>query len=122
VQEKVSFGSDQLFDFDKSTLKASAVSALDDLVAKLKGATVLNSVRIIGYTDSVGSNAYNEKLSLRRAESVRNYLTGHGVPADKIKVEGKGKSDPIADNKTEDGRAKNRRVEVEVDGYRIVEQ
>ena len=121
MQEKVSFGSDQLFDFDKSTLKGSAVSALDDLVAKLKGATVLNSVRIVGYTDGVGSNAYNEKLSLRRAESVRNYLAGHGVPADKITVEGKGKSDPIADNKTEAGRAKNRRVEVEVDGYRIVE-
>ncbi len=122
VQEKVSFGSDQLFDFDKATLKATAVTALDDLVAKLKSATVLNSVRILGYTDGVGGNAYNEKLSLRRAETVRNYLTEHGVPADKITVQGKGKSDPIADNKTEAGRAKNRRVEVEVDGYRTVEQ
>jgi len=116
MHEKVSFGSDQLFDFDKATLKPSAIAALDELVAKLKGATVLNSVAVVGYTDSIGSVAYNEKLSLRRAESVRNYLTEHGVPADKITVEGKGKSDPVADNKTEAGRAKNRRVEVAVDG------
>ncbi|HXW65561.1 MAG TPA: OmpA family protein [Burkholderiaceae bacterium] len=122
VQEKLTFGSDEFFDFDKSTLKPTAITALDDLVAKLKSATVLNSVRIVGYTDSVGGSAYNEKLSLRRAETVRNYLTEHGVPADKIVVEGKGKSDPIADNKTEAGRAKNRRVEVEVDGYKVVEQ
>ena len=122
MQEKVSFGSDQLFDFVKATLKPSAVSALEDLVAKLKSATVLNSVHVVGYTDGVGSASYNQKLSLRRAEAVRNYLTEHGVPGDKVTVEGKGKSDPIADNKTEAGRAKNRRVEVEVDGYRIVEQ
>ncbi len=121
MQEKVTFGSDELFDFDKSNLKPGAVAALDTLVAKLKSATVLNSVTIVGYTDGIGSVAYNEKLSLHRAESVRSYLVEHGVAAGKIKVSGKGKSDPVADNKTEEGRAKNRRVDVEVDGYRIVE-
>jgi len=122
MQEKVTFGSDELFDFDKATLKPGAIAALDDLVAKLKSATVLNGVLITGHTDGLGSVAYNEKLSLRRAETVRDYLTAHGVAADKLKVAGKGKSEPIADNKTEDGRAKNRRVEVEVDGYKVVEQ
>jgi OOP family OmpA-OmpF porin len=122
MQEKLTFGSDELFDFDKATLKQGAIAALDDLVTKLKSVTVLNSVTITGHTDGIGSVAYNEKLSERRADTVRKYLVDHGVPADKIRISGKGKSQPIADNKTQEGRAKNRRVEVEVDGYKIVEQ
>jgi OOP family OmpA-OmpF porin len=122
MHEKLSFGADALFDFDKATLHKGAETTLDELVAKLKSATTLNSVKVVGYTDSVGSVAYNEKLSLRRAESVKNYLTEHGVPGDKITVEGKGKADPVADNKTKEGRAKNRRVEIEVDGSRTVVQ
>jgi OOP family OmpA-OmpF porin len=120
MQQKVTFGSDELFDFDRANLKPSAISALEDLVTKLKSATVLNSVSITGHTDSIGSAAYNEKLSLRRAESVRNYLVDHGIAADKLKIYGKGKTMPIADNRTAEGRAKNRRVEVEVDGYKVV--
>jgi OOP family OmpA-OmpF porin len=122
MQQKVTFGSDELFDFDKATLKSGATTALDDLVTKLKSATVLNSVTVTGHTDGLGGVAYNEKLSVRRADAVRDYLVAHGVPADKIKTAGKGKSEPIADNKTEAGRAKNRRVDVEVDGYKVVEQ
>jgi len=110
-----------LFDFDKADLKAGAVSALNDLVTKLKSASVLNSVSVVGHTDGRGGVAYNQKLSERRAEAVRKYLVDHGIAADKIKTSGKGKSSPIADNKTDEGRAKNRRVEVEVDGYTIVE-
>jgi OOP family OmpA-OmpF porin len=118
----VTFGSDELFDFDKATLKPGALVGLDDLVAKLKGATALNTVTVTGHTDGLGGVAYNQKLSVRRADAVRDYLVAHGVPADKIKTTGKGKSEPIADNKTEAGRAKNRRVEVEVDGYKVIEQ
>jgi len=116
------FGSDELFDSDKADLKPGAVKAMEAFIADLKSATVLNGIVITGHTDGIGSAAYNEKLSVRRAESVRNYLTAHGIAADKIKIAGKGKTDPIADNKTEEGRAKNRRVDVEVDGYRMVQQ
>ncbi len=122
IQQKVTFGSDELFDFDKATLKPGALVALDDLVAKLKGATVLNTVTVTGHTDGLGGVAYNQKLSVRRADAVRDYLVAHGVPANKIQTAGKGKSEPVADNKTEAGRAKNRRVDVEVDGYKVTEQ
>jgi len=122
MQQKLRFGSDELFDSDKADLKPGAVKAMEAFIADLKSATVLNGIVITGHTDGIGSAAYNEKLSVRRAESVRNYLTAHGIAADKIKIAGKGKTDPIADNKTEEGRAKNRRVDVEVDGYRMVQQ
>ena len=68
-----------------------------------------------GHTDSVGSDAYNDKLSLRRAESVAAYLVSQGVDADKVKTAGLGESQPLADNATDDGRAQNRRVEIFVD-------
>jgi outer membrane protein OmpA-like peptidoglycan-associated protein len=90
IQQKVTFGSDELFDFDKATLKPGALVGLDDLVAKLKGATALNTVTVTGHTDGLGGVAYNQKLSVRRADAVRDYLVAHGVPADKIKTTGKG--------------------------------
>ncbi|WP_428208704.1 OmpA family protein, partial [Enterococcus casseliflavus] len=67
---------------------------------------------------SIGSVAYNQKLSVRRAESVKAYLVSKGVEANRVYTEGKGKSQPVADNKTAAGRAKNRRVEIEVVGTR----
>ena len=73
-------------------------------------------MKITGYTDSVGSSAYNKKLSLKRAEAVRDYLVSLGVDANKLEVAGEGMANPVADNKTAGGRAKNRRVEVEVAG------
>ena len=72
----------------------------------------------VGHTDSVGSDAYNQKLSVRRAESVKAYLVSKGIEANRIYTEGKGEMQPVADNKTREGRAKNRRVEVEVVGTR----
>ncbi|HEX7340647.1 MAG TPA: OmpA family protein [Rhodanobacteraceae bacterium] len=72
-------------------------------------------VKVVGYTDSVGSSAYNQKLSERRAQIVYNYLTSHGVDASRLEgPTGMGEADPIASNKTKDGRAQNRRVELKV--------
>jgi OOP family OmpA-OmpF porin len=68
----------------------------------------------------VGTDAYNDKLSVRRAQAVRDYLVGKGVDPNLIDVQGRGKREPVASNKTEEGRAQNRRVEVEVDGSRTV--
>lgn len=75
------------------------------------------TIKITGYTDSSGSAEYNRKLSVQRAEAVRDFLISEGVDASKMEVLGMGEDNPIADNKTAAGRAKNRRVEVEVTGY-----
>jgi OOP family OmpA-OmpF porin len=117
VTEKVTLAADVLFDFDKSIVKPEGKSKLDDLVAKLK-AVNLEVVIAIGHTDSIGSDAYNQKLSVRRAEAVKGYLVSKGIPANRVYTEGKGEKQPVASNKTKDGRAKNRRVEIEVVGTR----
>jgi len=72
----------------------------------------------VGHADSVGSDAYNQKLSVRRAEAVKAYLISKGIERNRIYTEGKGEKQPVADNRTAEGRAKNRRVEVEVVGTR----
>ena len=119
VLERVTFGSDALFAFDHYNLKPAARARLDALVQQMHGARI-NAIHVVGYTDSIGTEKYNQKLSERRADSVRNYLIQDGVPADIITAEGRGKHDFVASNKTAAGRAKNRRVEVEVDGSRTV--
>jgi OOP family OmpA-OmpF porin len=115
--EKVSFAADAFFDFDKSNLKPEGKAKLDDLADKVKGLT-LEVVIAVGHTDAKGTDAYNQKLSVRRADAVKEYLAGKGIEASRIYTEGKGKSQPVADNKTDAGRAKNRRVEIEVVGTR----
>jgi OOP family OmpA-OmpF porin len=117
VTEKVTFAADVFFDFDKAILKPEGKSKLDDLVGKLKG-IALEVIIAIGHTDSVGSSEYNQKLSVRRAEAVKAYLVSKGIEPNRIYTEGKGKTQPIADNRTAQGRAKNRRVEIEVVGTR----
>jgi OOP family OmpA-OmpF porin len=117
VSEKVSFAAESLFDFDKAVVKPAGKAALDDLLGKLQGMDT-EAMVTVGHTDSVGTNAYNQKLSLRRAEAVKSYLVSKGVAASRVFVEGKGESQPVADNKTAEGRAKNRRVTVEVVGSR----
>ena len=117
VVEKVTMAAETNFDFDKSVLKPEGKAKLDDLVGKLK-AVNLEVIIAIGHTDSIGSNAYNQKLSVRRANSVKAYLVSKGIEANRIYTEGKGETQPIADNRTKEGRAKNRRVEIEVVGTR----
>ncbi|HEX7220288.1 MAG TPA: OmpA family protein [Burkholderiales bacterium] len=117
VAEKVTFAADVLFDFDKSVIKPEGRSKLDDISGKAKGVN-LEVVIAIGHADSTGSAAYNQRLSVRRAESVKAYLVSKGIEANRVYTEGKGEKQPVADNKTRDGRAKNRRVEIEVIGTR----
>ena len=114
---KVTYAADAFFDFDKSTLKPAGKAKLDDLVGKVKGIN-LEVIIAVGHTDSVGSDAYNQKLSVKRAESVKAYLVSKGIEKNRIYTEGKGEKQPVADNKTKEGRAKNRRVEIEVVGTR----
>jgi OOP family OmpA-OmpF porin len=114
---KVVLNADTFFDFDKSNLKPEGRQVLDQ-VAQQATSINLETVIATGYTDSIGSVAYNLKLSQRRADSVKNYLISKGVPADRIYAEGKGKTNFVATNKTREGRAKNRRVEIEIVGTR----
>ena len=128
--EKVTFAADTLFNFDKADLKPEGKRVLDDLVAALAGVDV-EVILSAGYTDRIGKDAYNEKLSLRRAEAVKAYLVSQGVDANLIKTVGYGKVDPVVDcpNPTKKGQIKNfrelvqclapnRRAVVEVVGSR----
>ena len=114
---KVTYAADAFFDFDKAVLKPEGKAKLDDLASKVK-AINLEVIIAVGHTDSVGADAYNQKLSVRRAEAVKAYLVTKGIEKNRVYTEGKGEKQPVADNKTAEGRAKNRRVEIEVVGTR----
>ncbi|WP_155640327.1 OmpA family protein [Burkholderia pseudomultivorans] len=102
---------DALFDFDKANLKPAGVRALDEVIDNARGKR-FRLVEVAGYTDSIGSDSYNNALSLRRAKSVADYLRAHGLDAERMAVDGFGKSNPVASNATDAGRAQNRRVEI----------
>jgi OOP family OmpA-OmpF porin len=112
---KLTFEAEALFDFDKAQLKAQGKNQLDGLLTKLKSLN-WTAMTVVGHTDSTGPAAYNQGLSERRANSVKSYLVGQGLPAAAIQASGQGETAPVADNATAAGRAKNRRVEVEVIG------
>jgi len=112
---KVTFSADTFFDFDKAVLKPEGKAKLDELATLIQDIN-LEVVVAVGFTDSIGTVPYNLKLSERRANAVKAYLEAKGIPQDRIYTEGKGKADPIASNKTKEGRAQNRRVEIEVVG------
>lgn len=114
---KVTYGADAFFDFNKSLLKTEGKSMLDALVEKIKNIK-LEVVVVVGHTDNIGSDAYNLQLAMRRSEAVKAYLVDKGVAKNSVYLEAKGEAQPIADNNTKEGRAKNRRVEIEVVGVR----
>jgi OOP family OmpA-OmpF porin len=114
---KVTYAADAFFDFDKAVVKPEGKAKLDDLASKVGGIN-LEVVIAVGHTDSTGPAGYNQSLSVRRAEAVKAYLVSKGIESNRIYTEGKGLTQPVADNATREGRAKNRRVEVEVVGTR----
>lgn len=128
--EKITFSADVLFDFDKAELKPAGKEALDGFADKLKGVSY-EVIVAVGHTDRIGSEQYNKKLSVRRAEAVKAYLVSKGVPANKVYTDGKGEADPVTKPdqckmKPESGKNKklveclqpDRRVDVEVAGTR----
>ena len=109
---------DTHFDFGKAELSPKGVADLEaDFKGKLKGLNI-DSVTITGYTDSVGPAKFNQELSLRRAEAVKAFAISRGIDGSKIQTAGRGESNPVGDNKTAEGRAANRRVDVEIRGTR----
>jgi len=100
------------FDFDKSTLKPRATAILDHAVNVMKQHPD-RKFSIEGHTDSIGSDQYNEGLAQRRVDAVRNYLVQHGIASHRIDVSSYGERNPVASNETEEGRARNRRVEID---------
>ena len=118
----LTLGADATFDSGKADLKPEGRAKLDDVAAKLNqpGVTV-ESMTVTGHTDNVGKADFNKKLSERRADAVKAYLVSKGVDGSKIKTEGKGLTQPVADNKTAAGRAANRRVELSVTGLQATQ-
>ena len=112
--ETVTLSAGALFDFDSASLKAEGKQQLDDVASKITSNGKVESVSIVGHTDSTGPESYNQQLSLRRATSVRDYLASHGVDSSMMSISGMGESSPVADNSTRAGRAQNRRVEVTI--------
>jgi outer membrane protein OmpA-like peptidoglycan-associated protein len=108
----VKFDSGILFDIDKTDLKAPAKTNIEQLSASLKKNPETN-ILIVGHTDNTGSASHNMDLSIRRAEAVKSYATSvGGVDPSRLTTQGKGDTEPIADNTTTDGRSQNRRVEI----------
>ena len=115
MQSKITLQADTLYDFNKSDLKPEGKATLDKIAADLNKIK-LEVIIAVGNTDSVGTDAYNMALGQRRAQSVKSYLTSKGVDGSRIYTESKGKSNPVASNATAEGRAKNRRTDIEVVG------
>jgi OOP family OmpA-OmpF porin len=111
--KKLQLSADAYFDFDKSTLKPEGERRIDEFVRPAKDDPKVH-ILVEGHTDSVGSDAYNQRLSERRANAVKTYLTSQGVDAHRIETRGYGESKPIASNKTAEGRAKNRHVDITI--------
>jgi OOP family OmpA-OmpF porin len=114
--EKHTVSATALFDFDKSVLKPAGKEAIHGIDEDIKGSTTkVLSVDVVGHTDSVGTEEYNQELSVRRANAVKEYMVSEGIDPGLVNVKGMGEADPVASNATAEGRAKNRRVEISVE-------
>ena len=112
VHETITLGAHALFDHDKSSLRPEGKSELDTLAAKLRAFSSVQSINVVGHTDSDGTEAYNQGLSESRAASVKDYLIQQGVSGSVISTSGQGESSPATSNATKEGRQQNRRVEI----------
>ncbi|MEO8887327.1 MAG: OmpA family protein [Mucilaginibacter sp.] len=109
----VKFDSGILFDTDRSDLKAAARTNLEGLATSLQNNPQTN-ILIVGHTDNTGTASHNMDLSVRRAEAVKSFIVSNNVAPSRLSTEGKGETEPIADNTTADGRSQNRRVEIAI--------
>jgi OOP family OmpA-OmpF porin len=112
----VTLDADAFFDINKSNFKSSAQPELEKAAERVRRVTSVEAVQIVGHTDSTGSADYNQTLSVERATTVKDFLVKNGVDPSKITIVGMGDRNPIADNATKEGRAKNRRVDVMIKG------
>ena len=117
VRQSVVIQADALFDFDKSVVRPDGKRSIDEALAKIRGVD-LEMVIATGHTDSIGTERYNQRLSERRAAAVKEYLVSKGIASSKVTTIGKGESQPVATNKTAEGRQKNRRVDIEFKGVK----
>ena len=114
IAREMSLNGDANFDVGQSVLKPEAQQRLDQLIADARG-TSFSQIRVSGYTDTMGSDSSNLHLSTRRAQTVAEYLRSHGLQARQYVTHGYGKANPVASNRTLEGRAKNRRVVIDLD-------
>ncbi|MGB7931893.1 MAG: OmpA family protein [Gammaproteobacteria bacterium] len=115
VYEKHTISATALFDFDKYALKPEGKEAISGLVDEIKASTAkVIDINVVGHTDSIGTEEYNQELSVRRANAVKEFMVSEGIDPGIIDVKGMGEADPVASNATAEGRAQNRRVEISV--------
>jgi OmpA-OmpF porin, OOP family len=119
--QKVSVKGLARFDFNRIDVNGDDGSRLMGEVRSMKNVT-WQTIRVVGHTDSIGSDQYNRTLSQRRADAVESFLVGKGVKLDKIRTAAMGKSQPVASNATAAGRAANRRAEIEFQGLQTIAQ
>lgn len=120
VYETITLQALALFDYDRSELKVAGRQELDEVISRIKSFDKVERIRVVGHTDSHGSEAYNQGLSIRRAEVVKQYLLSNGIDAQLLTSVGMGETQPVASNETKEGRAQNRRVEVQINGTKRV--
>jgi OOP family OmpA-OmpF porin len=121
VGKKIEINEKVMFDYNKATIKVDSHALLNDVAAVIKENPKIQKIRVEGHTDGDGNAKYNKKLSQQRADAVKDFLTKAGVSADVLESVGYGKEQPIGDNKTDEGKEMNRRVEFNIIGETAAE-
>lgn len=117
--ERLTVDGKTLFATNSAVLTSAGQAAISNVVQQISSFDKVDGVSVSGHTDSRGSEAYNQSLSEKRAASVANYMISQGVSASLISSVGRGELEPVADNATADGRQQNRRVEIDVSGFKV---